>query len=163
MNASHNTGNDGNFQTSAELLELVLGNKRLTRRVIEAFPEKELFEFAPARMRPFADMVGEMLRFGEPLIRGVATGNWGEFPEIDLPETREGLLKMWDDSVSDMTALWPEITTERFRARQRIFNMFETTGFGGIMYGLENEIHHRGQAYVYLRELGIEPPAFYIR
>ena len=26
-----------------------------------------------------------------------------------------------------------------------------------------NEIHHRGQGYVYLRALGIEPPPFYER
>jgi uncharacterized damage-inducible protein DinB len=26
-----------------------------------------------------------------------------------------------------------------------------------------NEIHHRGQGYVYLRALGIEPPRFYER
>jgi uncharacterized damage-inducible protein DinB len=31
------------------------------------------------------------------------------------------------------------------------------------MYFLDNEIHHRGQGYVYLRELGVEPPAFYQR
>ncbi|MFD1732208.1 DinB family protein [Deinococcus malanensis] len=28
---------------------------------------------------------------------------------------------------------------------------------------MENEIHHRGQGFVYLRLLGIEPPAFYER
>ncbi len=35
--------------------------------------------------------------------------------------------------------------------------------FERLLYGLENEIHHRGQGFVYLRELGIEPPAFYER
>jgi uncharacterized damage-inducible protein DinB len=25
---------------------------------------------------------------------------------------------------------------------------------------IDNEIHHRGQGYVYLRALGIEPPPF---
>jgi uncharacterized damage-inducible protein DinB len=28
---------------------------------------------------------------------------------------------------------------------------------------IDNEIHHRGQGYVYLRALGIEPPGFYDR
>ena len=28
---------------------------------------------------------------------------------------------------------------------------------------VDNEIHHRGQGYVYLRELGIEPPPFWER
>jgi uncharacterized damage-inducible protein DinB len=32
-----------------------------------------------------------------------------------------------------------------------------------ILYWIDNEIHHRGQAYVYLRSLGIEPPHFWER
>ena len=32
-----------------------------------------------------------------------------------------------------------------------------------ILCAIDNEIHHRGQGYVYLRALGIEPPAFYDR
>jgi uncharacterized damage-inducible protein DinB len=32
-----------------------------------------------------------------------------------------------------------------------------------ILYVIDNEIHHRGQGYVSLRVLGIEPPAFYDR
>ncbi|WP_367868755.1 DinB family protein [Pedobacter sp. WC2423] len=28
---------------------------------------------------------------------------------------------------------------------------------------MDNEIHHRGQGYVYLRSLGIEPPFFWDR
>jgi hypothetical protein len=33
-----------------------------------------------------------------------------------------------------------------------------------LFYVMDNEIHHhRGQGYVYLRALGIEPPAFYER
>jgi uncharacterized damage-inducible protein DinB len=32
-----------------------------------------------------------------------------------------------------------------------------------LLYMVDNEIHHRAQGYVYLRLLGIEPPAFYER
>jgi uncharacterized damage-inducible protein DinB len=32
-----------------------------------------------------------------------------------------------------------------------------------ILYVVDNEIHHRRQGYVYLRALGIEPPAFFER
>jgi uncharacterized damage-inducible protein DinB len=32
-----------------------------------------------------------------------------------------------------------------------------------VMYVIDNEVHHRGQGYVYLRALGIEPPPFYER
>ena len=32
-----------------------------------------------------------------------------------------------------------------------------------LLYAIDNEIHHRGEGYVYLRALRIEPPAFYSR
>ena len=32
-----------------------------------------------------------------------------------------------------------------------------------VSHWIDNEIHHRGQAYVYLRALGIEPPHFWER
>jgi hypothetical protein len=32
-----------------------------------------------------------------------------------------------------------------------------------ILYVIDNESHHRGQGYVSVRALGIEPPAFYDR
>ncbi|HEU4878313.1 MAG TPA: DinB family protein [Gemmatimonadaceae bacterium] len=35
--------------------------------------------------------------------------------------------------------------------------------YGLINYIIDNEVHHRGQGYVYLRSLGIEPPPFYVR
>jgi uncharacterized damage-inducible protein DinB len=28
---------------------------------------------------------------------------------------------------------------------------------------IDNEVHHRGQGYVYLRALGVEPPPFWER
>ena len=35
--------------------------RTLTRKVIEAFPEKDLFEFSNANLRPFSQMVKEFL------------------------------------------------------------------------------------------------------
>jgi len=32
-----------------------------------------------------------------------------------------------------------------------------------LLYTIDNEVHHRGQGYVYLRALGIEPPPFWER
>ena len=44
-----------------------------------------------------------------------------------------------------------------------LFGMYEGTVISSIFYFIDNEIHHRGQGFVYLRSLGIEPPAFYER
>ena len=43
------------------------------------------------------------------------------------------------------------------------FGQFTGTVYWQILYVIDNEIHHRAQAYVYLRALGVEPPAFYER
>ncbi|MDP1570083.1 MAG: DinB family protein [Vicinamibacterales bacterium] len=43
------------------------------------------------------------------------------------------------------------------------FGQYPGTGYDILLYAIDNEIHHRGQGYVYLRALGIEPPGFYDR
>ena len=42
------------------------GHRSLTRRVIEKFPEEELFTHRVGEMRPFADMVKELLSVALP-------------------------------------------------------------------------------------------------
>ena len=56
------------------LLDHWQGHRRLTRRVIETFPEDKLFSFTLGSMRPFSEMVKEFLRMTEPIAHGVATG-----------------------------------------------------------------------------------------
>ena len=46
----------------AELLQHWLGHRALTRRVIDAFPEKELMEFSIGGMRTFAGIINELLK-----------------------------------------------------------------------------------------------------
>lgn len=150
-------------QTGEQLLGVLLGNRALTRRVIDAFPEAELFNYGSGGLRPFAQQITELLNFSEPLFLGVATGDWGTFPSIPMPETKEALLKAWDDATLAITRLWDTIPAHRFDEEDSVFGVFSTTGRFAIQYALENEIHHRGQAYVYLRELGIEPPPFWQR
>jgi len=43
------------------------------------------------------------------------------------------------------------------------FGQYEGKVHDLVLYAIDNEIHHRGQGYVYLRALGIEPPPFYER
>lgn len=149
--------------TSQGMLDNLLGNRRLTRRVIEAFPEEELFGFSLGEMRPFAELVRELLAMGAPMVEGVASGEWSDFPQIELPDTKAELLAAWDADTERIKAAWPSITRERFEAVEKAFGVFESSGFFSLRYSVENEIHHRAQGYVYLRALDIEPPAFYDR
>ena len=43
-------------ETANDLLKNWQGHRRLTRRVIEAFPEDKLFEFSIGGMRPFSEL-----------------------------------------------------------------------------------------------------------
>lgn len=61
-----------NMLSRTALLETLEGNRRLTIRSIEAFPEKELFTFtAVESMRPFSEMVLEILAIETGYIRGI--------------------------------------------------------------------------------------------
>jgi uncharacterized damage-inducible protein DinB len=47
------------------------------------------------------------------------------------------------------------------RLTRRVIELFPEDKL--FAFSIDNEIHHRGQGYVYLRALGIEPPGFYDR
>ena len=73
------------------------------------------------------------------------------------------MLRLWDESTERLNALWPQIPPERFQETLTAFGQYPGVLHDLILYVIDNEIHHRGQGYVYLRALGIEPPPFYDR
>ena len=150
------------FITPEALLEHWKGHRRLTRRVIEAFPEDQLFTFSLGGMRPFGALALEMLSMAVPTARGVATGDWSSSRDRSARPKQE-VLRLWDESTAQLDALWPQIPPERFAETVTAFGQYTGVVHDLILYVIENEIHHRGQGYVYLRALGIEPPPFYER
>lgn len=157
------------FISSADLLNQWLGHRRLTRRVIEAFPEDKLFDYNIGGMRPFAEMLKEIIDIAGPGIRGIATDNWENTGGFDKhtfePEdsTKEGILRLYDQGTEEIKSFWPQISEEKFQQTVLAFGQYEGQVFSTILYFIDNEIHHRGQGTVYLRSLGIEPPAFWNR
>ena len=119
--------------------------------------------FAVGGLRPFAELTLEMLAMAAPVVRGVATGEWGAFSPPAMPETRAALLELWDAATAELDRAWATVTPERFQTVDTAFGQWKGPGYQTIWYALDNEIHHRGQGYVYLRALGIEPPAFWER
>ncbi len=157
------------FITSEELLEHWQGHRRLTRRVIEAFPEDKLFTYSIGGMRPFSVMVMEFIGMAEPGIIGIATGQWKTPDELlhhstnAKPQTKEALLQRWDEITEHIDKIWPQIPLHRFQENDKAFGQWEGPVYSLMQYMIDNEIHHRGQGYVYLRSLGIEPPFFWER
>jgi uncharacterized damage-inducible protein DinB len=147
---------------AAALLEHWQGHRRLTRRVIEAFPEEKLFTFSVGSMRPFGAMALEMISMAEPMVRGIVTGNWDQSMNRD-PRPKTEILRLWDESTLKINNLWPQIPEQRFQETMTAFGQYPGRVYDLLFYVFDNEIHHRGQGYVYLRALGIEPPPFYER
>ena len=154
-----------NVITAEMVLNNWQGHRRLTRKVIEAFPEDKLFSFSLGGMRPFAEMAWEFIRMAVPIVDGVATGTWQEYNGGDTgkPASKAELLMLWDLQTAQLDEKFPTIPPHRFSEIDKAFGQWEGPGIATIQYAIDNEIHHRGQGYVYLRALGIEPPHFWER
>lgn len=152
----------GNLVTADALLQNWQGHRRLTRRTIEAFPEDKLFQFSVGGMRTFGELALEFIGMAVPVVDGVSTGRWVTF-EYGKPETKGELLALWDAQTALLDERFPKIPPTRFSEVDKAFGQWEMAGLAMIQYAIDNEIHHRGQGYVYLRALGIEPPPFWER
>ena len=150
------------FLTPEALLDHWQGHRRLTRRVIEAFPADKLFTFSVGGMRPFGVLACEFISMTTPMVHGLVTGEWKGF-EMAGYNSRETVLAKWDEDTVDLNQAWPKIDPAKFTQQMLAFGQFPGTGQSLLMYVIDNEIHHRGQGYVYLRAMGIEPPQFYER
>src|SRR5690606_1621487 len=150
--------------TPAQLLAHYQGHRGLTRRVIEAFPEKEFFSFKIGGMRTFAEITMELLGIAVPGLNEIVTRDSKELNEhFEHGNKKENILARWDEDTQKIDELWARIALEDFQEEVNLFGQYKGTVQSSIFYFIDNEIHHRGQGYVYLRALGIEPPHFYER
>ncbi len=159
-----NTKTEALVINPVQLKEHWQGHRKLTRRVIDAFPEKQLFHFTLGEMRPFGQMVDELIAIAGPGVKGLATGEWNKLDEnLNMGEDKEKLLEVWDQTTEEIERWFPQIDPEKFQEKVIAFDQYEDKAYCTLFYFIDNEIHHRGQAYVYLRALGIVPPNFWER
>jgi hypothetical protein len=85
------------FISTDALREHWQGHRRLTRRVIEAFPDDQLFAFSIGGMRTFGALANELLSMAGPMAHGMATLEWGAYAPAKA-ESKRDLLKGWDES-----------------------------------------------------------------
>lgn len=147
-----------------QLLNHWQGHRFVTRRVIEAFPEKDFFEFSIGGMRPFSGLASELISIGVPALKSIISGEEQVYTENGfLLNTKAEYLQKWDKDTEEINALWAQIPEEDFGKMFNLFGQYEFPIYQNILYFIDNEIHHRGQGYVYLRALGIAPPFFWER
>ena len=164
MNTSETTEKINAVVTTEELINHWKGHRSITRKLIEVFPEKEFFEYSIGGMRPASQLIQEMLDVSGGGVREMAGGVAGEIAGHAVKATtKEEMLTVWDENTKELFDNLAKLPADRFHDMIRSFGQYEGTIWGNIFYFLDNEIHHRAQAYVYLRSLGIEPPAFWDR
>lgn len=154
---------NANILTNQELLKHWQGHRALTRRVIEAFPEKELFEYSIGGMRTFADLVRELLAIAVPGLEGIINNSTEGYEHNLALTTKAALLNAWDEATPKIDELFLQISEDRFKEEFNLFGEYKFPIIENILYFIDNEIHHRGQGFVYLRSLNIEPPFFWER
>jgi uncharacterized damage-inducible protein DinB len=155
------------LDVKAEFLHRWEGNRRLTLRTAQAFPPESLGSFTPtAPLRPFGVMLDEIARLELSYIRGLAEDRWAWDPD-DPPRAADaaGTIALLEEVRAHTRAVWDRIPAATLFAPHHdpFFFGDEKTPYEWLTYCLENEIHHRGQGYVYLRHLGVEPPPFWER
>lgn len=150
-----------------QLLAHWQGHRGLTRRLIEVYPEEHFFTHSLGGMRPCSALMDEVLQMAAQSMQGVVTGQWPSFGDgaqaRPKATTKDEVLAQWDQVTQTIDAHWPQIPSNRFQEVDKAFGLYEGPIYWFLLYLIDNEIHHRGQAYVYLRTLGVEPPAFWDR
>lgn len=66
-----------------EMLDHWQGHRRLTRKVIDTFPDEKLFNYSIGGMRSFADMAKELIGIAGMGINGIAKGDWNTPEELN--------------------------------------------------------------------------------
>src|SRR3954452_19184493 len=113
--------------TASDLLKDWQGHRRLTRKVIEAFPEDKLFQFSVGGMRPFSEMAWEFIRMAVPIAEGVSTGKWAEYNGAK-PTTKSELLRIWDEHTTELNNRFGQIPPQRFSEVDKAFGQWEAPG-----------------------------------
>ncbi|WP_426667514.1 DinB family protein [Mucilaginibacter sp. McL0603] len=152
------------FITSDSILNHWQGHRRLTRQVIESFPEDKLFKYSVSGMHSFSTMVKEMICIADSGIQNLFQDRPVSEPArhfgMTFANTKEEILNLWDDVTYKIDVLWPLIPQQRFHEVTAIPESCAKTASEIILSWIDNEIHHRAHGYLYLRSLKIELPFF---
>lgn len=132
--------------------------RKLTLRLFDLFPEDK-FDFRPVEtVRSVAEQFDHILVVELFTRIGIVTGEWNRArfsSERDKSRSvlRDKLFKEHQKTIG-LLRLLPE---------GRFMQVYETpfgrlTGETAVFEAIDEEIHHRGNLYTYLRLLGTEPP-----
>jgi uncharacterized damage-inducible protein DinB len=130
--------------------------RQLTLKVLEQFPEDKLaFRPTPA-VRSVVEQFDHILAVELYTRKGVISDIWDSVPPPGYSDknTLSEMLRTEHEKTSQMLRVLP---TKGLNKRYQ--TKFGTLTCEGLIYvAIDEEIHHRGNLYVYLRLLDIVPP-----
>ncbi len=144
--------------TKSEIIKYWRNVRALTLNVLERFPDEEM-AFRPAEgIRTAAEQFDHILAVELYFRKGLAQNVWGPVPTpglgiISKAELYDRLSREHEETGCVLRVLPESAFTGYHQTR-----FGRLTGEGVLYVGIDEEIHHRGNLYIYLRLLGIEPP-----
>ncbi len=91
-----------------------LNHRRLTIRILEAFPEADLFSFKPPRcLRTYGEISNELLRLEAIVLQSAVYGVWKIQNRSKQPSSKKDLLAAFATTQIESKMLWLQLTPEQ--------------------------------------------------
>lgn len=128
-------------------------------RCIEALPADQLDSHPVRNMRTPKELVVHMYGFMRVAAESVVTGTlvWDEKNDLPKVKSKDDLIAYAQNCWKTADAAFTKITDAQLAAMVKA-PWGERPGSAMISVIPDEYLHHRGQLFAYLRQLGVEPP-----
>lgn len=148
-----------NRETIEGLFQTLRMHLRVTRRLVNQFPEAKTHFRPVPEVRSAAELAGHIFTLLTECTDMVLQGKHAPL-EPPVFKTKQELLDYMDAQVETGYANLARITDTQVAADLNAFGM-TFPGWKILAAAYDETLHHRGQLTVYLRLLGIEPVSIY--
>ena len=148
---------------AAEFAEYFDGIRARTRRVVDCVPE-ESFDWAPALGRwSFADLVRHLAAIERYMFAENVAGRPSRYPGHgrELAEGREAVLAFLERLHAEAMEIFRALSAAELARNCSTPAGIEITTWKWLRAMVEHEVHHRGQIYLMLGQLGVPTPPLY--
>ena len=146
-----------------EFLDYFDGIHARTRRVIDCIPA-ERWEWAPADGKfSFADLVRHLGAIERWMFAENAAGRPSRYPGHgrELAPSGSAVIQYFERMHREAMAIFAALDAEALARRASTPAGIQITTWKWLRAMVEHEVHHRGQLYLMLGQLGIDTPPLY--
>lgn len=151
------------IQSITSFLEYYARVRERTRRVVLLIPEAQLeWSYQPGKFS-LGDLVRHIAAIERWLYAETVLGRPSAYRGCgrDLADGREAVIAYLDDMYGQSVEIFKQLTPERLQAKILTPTDQPITCWKWLRLLPEHEIHHRGQIYLMLNQLGVDTPQLY--